>query len=295
MTPANKMQRLGICIAVVTAIVFGAYPAAVRGVYESGGNAVFMVIASTLTRAVFLSTYCLATKKPLFQSAEDAQKAFVGGFFQAVSVLGIFAGLVFLPGPLVLIIVFTHTLMLLLYMAWRGEIELDAFTVWTAVMALVGLSLVLDIWHVQPTSSLIGMAASFIAAVATVSRLYVYGHQTKTRSPAVVGAESFLVASLFTLVAALFQAPAMPASGVGQLFSVIACLSLSIGTFGMFYGISLLGSFQWSLFSKLEPIFTAIFSTLILHEVLAPYQYFGMIVVIISLVLYQIRTHRTSK
>jgi drug/metabolite transporter (DMT)-like permease len=293
----DRQQKIGGAVAMVTAIIFGAYPAAVRGVYESGGNAVFMVIASTVTRALLLSGYCLVTGKGLFRSRQDTEKALVGGFFQAISVLGIFAGLVFLPGPLVLIIVFTHTLMLLFFMAWRREIILDSLNLGTAIAALVGLSMVLDIWHSQPQTNLIGMAASFIAALATVSRLYVYGHQTKTRSPAVVGAESFVIASLFTVLAAAIQIPHMPGTSQGFLFAVIACCSLSLGTFGMFYGISLLGSFQWSLFSKLEPVFTAIFSTLLLHEMLKPYQYAGMFIVIISLILYQFREYnsRNSK
>jgi drug/metabolite transporter (DMT)-like permease len=290
----DKQQKIGAAVALITAIVFGVYPAAVRGVYESGGNAVFMVIASTLTRALLLSGFCLLTGKGLFRSRQDTEKALVGGFFQAISVLGIFAGLVFLPGPLVLIIVFTHTLMLLFFMAWRREITLDNLTLGTAIAALIGLSLVLDVWHTQPQTNLIGMAASFIAALATVSRLYVYGHQTKTRNPAVVGAESFVIAALFTVLAATIQTPHIPGTTQGVLYAVVACGSLSLGTFGMFYGISLLGSFQWSLFSKLEPVFTAIFSTLLLHEVLKPYQYAGMLIVIVSLILYQFREFKTK-
>ena len=56
----------------------------------------------------------------------------------------------------------------------------------------------------------------------------------------------------------------------------------------MFYAISLLGSFDYSLLSKIEPVFTALFSFLLLGEILKPLQYLGMVIVLGSLAMYQI-------
>lgn len=283
----HKLHQLGIVMAITTAIVFGVYPAAMRAAYAHGANASFMVIAATWSRALMLTFFCVIKGKALFQTRRDFKSAVTGGFFQAVSVLSIVSALLFLPGPLVILIVFTHTLMLLFYMALRREILLDTFTVCSTVVALFGLSLVLDVFHQQPTGNFIGMGLSFLAALATVSRLYIYGHQTKVRNPVVVGAENFLLAACFVLPSALVSKPQVATSLAGNLDALLACASLSLGTFGMFYGISILGSFRWSLFSKLEPVFTSVFSMLLLGEILKAQQYTGMLIVVGSLAFYQ--------
>lgn len=287
--------RLGLLLAVAASILFGLYPPAVRAVYAKGGDAVFMMLASTWARALGLAAYCLLTRRPLFQTREDTRQAAIGGVFQALTTAAIMAALTFMPGPLVIMVVFTHSLMLLLFLVWKGEVRLDAATLGTTLTALGGLGLVLDIWHAQPVTNLWGIALAFAAALTMVMRMYVYGQQTRERNPAVVGAENFLLAALFILLVLLFKWPRLPQSGVGQGWVLLACAAMALATFIMFYGISLLGSFGWSLFAKLEPIFTALFSLWLIHEILKPHQYLGMVVIVASLVFYQTRNRPRQK
>jgi drug/metabolite transporter (DMT)-like permease len=67
----------------------------------------------------------------------------------------------------------------------------------------------------------------------------------------------------------------------------VASASLTLGSFCRCYGISLLGSSRWSLFVKLEPVFTSLFSLRLLLEILKLGQYMGIAVVIGSDALYQ--------
>jgi drug/metabolite transporter (DMT)-like permease len=201
--------------------------------------------------------------------------------------------LLYIPGPLAIIIVFTHTLMLLFFMAWRGEIKLDVLNIMTTISALFGLTLVLDIWHLQSKTHWIGMGLAFITALSAVSRFYVYGKQTRERHPIVVGAENFLVAAILTLLVLLFQTPKLPSSMSGYAFVIVSCASIAFANFCMFYAISILGSFQYSLMAKLEPIFTSLFSVLLLKEILGLHQYFGIGLVVGSLAGYQFLRHKT--
>ena len=77
------------------------------------------------------------------------------------------------------------------------------------------------------------------------------------------------------------------------MYLLLASLSLAVANLAMFYGIALLGSFRWGLLLKLEPVFTALFSFLLLGEILKPLQYAGMAVVLGSLAAYQITSHRS--
>ncbi|MDD4617267.1 MAG: DMT family transporter [Alphaproteobacteria bacterium] len=284
----NNPQGTGLVVAFFACIVYGVYPAASRAFYADGGNAVGMAVTSACLRGLCLAAWCLFRHIPMFRTAEDRKQALIGGFFQACSNLGIFFALLYIPGPLVIIIVFTHTLMLLFFMAWRGEIKLDVLNISSTVIALVGLTLVLDLWRTQPKGNWIGIGFALISAFATVSRLYVYGKQTQTRNALAVGAENFLFAAGFVALSAFFEPPALATTVTGNIHLALSCLSLVAGTFLMFIGIAKLGAFQYSLMCKMEPIFTSIFSVLLLGEVLSAHQYVGIALVLGSLAAYQI-------
>ncbi len=284
-------DRVGLIIAVFAAITYGFWPTAVRGMYAYGANPVFALIVITWARGLSMGAFCLLTRNRIFATREDIRQGITGGVFQAITVICVYIALTFISGPLMIIIIFSHTIMLLFYMAWRKEIKLDTFTVLITLIALAGLSLVLDLWHKQPVTNLIGILLSFVAALATVTRLYVYGKQTQERHPLVVGAENFLTAALLVSFTALYEMPHAP-SIEGWSYVVFGCVAYCAATAAMFYGISLMGSFRWSLYAKMEPIFTSLFSAYFLKEILAPRQYMGVLVVLGSLALYQIVEQR---
>jgi len=284
----SSSTRRGIWIALLSAVIFGAHTPAERAVYADGGSVAPVLVVTIWARAFAMGLYCLLKRKALYQSRQDFKQAFIGGSFQIFSTLTLLLSLLYVPAPVAIVIAFSHTLMLLFFLAWRKEVRLDKITVATTVMALIGLSCVIDLWHPQPGGSWIGIALAFLSAVANASRMYVYGHQTQARNPAIVGAETFLLAApMASLI--LFVAPLhLPSSSTGFAWLGVASCSFAFGTFFFFYGISLLGSFRYSLFSKVEPIFTSLFSVWFLGEVLKLQQYMGIFIVIASLVLYQI-------
>ncbi|MDR3423803.1 MAG: DMT family transporter [Alphaproteobacteria bacterium] len=283
----TPVSRAGFVIALASAIVFGLWPAAVRGIYTAGGDIVFALLVLTWARTLALCGFCLATKRPLFVTREAVRQGLIGGFFQAVALVTLYAALEYLPGPIAIIILFSYTLMLLFFMVWRGEMRLYKATVATTVTALVGLAFVLDVWHHQNAATIKGVALAFAAALASVGRFYVWGRQTKSRHPIIVGAESFLVAAVL-ISPAIFFGGHLPTTAKGEMFAFLGSAATSLAAFGMFYGVRLMGSFRWSLFAKMEPVFTAIFSALLLGEILKTGQYIGIVIVLGSLALFQI-------
>lgn len=292
--PSLTRHQWGLVCALLAALTYGVAPAFTRAAYAEGVNAAFMILFVTWVRAVTMITPCLIGRVRLFPDAAYTRKSIYGGIWQAVSIFGITTSLVLLPAPLVIVVVFSHTLMLLLFLALRGETKLDATNLLSTVAALFGLSLVLDIWHPQPHDQWIGFGLAFMSAFATANRLYVYGHQTKERNPSAVGAENFIVAGLLIIPIALLMGPQMPHNLSGWLFTVAGSLATAAASFFMFYGISLLGSFQYSLMAKTEPIFSSLFSVMILGEVLKTAQYVGIALVVGSLVAYQVVQKRKA-
>jgi drug/metabolite transporter (DMT)-like permease len=291
----NSARTSGVTLALLTALIYAAWPAAARAVYDSGANASFLLLWAMLARAIPLCAISLYKRLALFPTREDTRQAFIGGALQALSTTLSFAAVVYIPGPLVIVILFSHTLMLLLYMAWRGEVILDRITLITTLTALIGLTFVLDLWHTHSAANFLGMGMAFLSALVIVSRMYVYGNQTKTRHPAAVGAENFITGNLFMPLILLFQHPHAPDITSGYGWLLMACVVLAIPTCLQFYAIAILGSFRFSLLLKIEPVFTTIFSALLVGEILRPSQYAGILLVTGSLALYQVIDHRRLK
>lgn len=284
----NHREIIGIIIAIGSALVFGLYPAATRGAYAEGANVIFIILFTTFFRAGTMSLFCMASKRKLFKSKNDIKTAVENGFFQMASIIGILGGMAFLPGPVVITIMFSYTVLLYLYLVFKREEKLNAVTLLSVVMALIGLSMVVGAQDKFVDLSMIGLILAVMAALATATRMYRYGALLKRLDPAIVGAETFIFVLLFSCLLMFYEWPVTPVSSQGWMWAGVAALSLSIGNFGMFYGIQLLGSFKFAFFIKLEPIFGAIFAFMLIGETLTITQYLGMGVVVVSLCIYQL-------
>lgn len=281
----------GVLFTVLSAFIYGLYPSTMRNVYADGGNPVFASAITLAARALGLSLFCWITRRPLFAGRSIVRQAFSTGFYQALTVFAIMLSLQYLSGPVMNILLYTHPMLLLGYLVWTKQRPLDASSVALTAIALLGLSFVVDVWHPQ-NLSLPGVAFALLAAGSTATRFYVYGNMTQTRDPAVVGAEVFLFAALFGLLAVLAFPTTLPRTTQGYFWTSLSCLSMLLGSFGTFYGIAYLGSFQFSLLAKLEPLFTALFAYVICGETLAWRQYAGMAIVIACLTAYGLLAHK---
>lgn len=242
-----------------------------------------------------MAAFCLVNRHPLFVNREETKIAMRSGFIQALSVIGILGSLVYLPGPVAIVLLFTNTLMLLFFLWFKKELEVSMWLLVATFTCLFGISLVVDVWNIHSFGNWIGYALIMAGAVATASRLYIFGKLTKRKNPIVVGAETFLCAIVFLCLLPLYQMPVFPNSLSGWGWAFLSALSLSLGSFSMFYGIAKIGSFHFSLYNKLEPVFGAIFSAILIGEILNPTQYIGMMIVIGSLVGYQLWDYRRKQ
>jgi len=284
----DKKIKLGLIVTIASAAVYGLYPPTIQYALRDGANSSFTIILSSFFRALTLLAFCIFQGHKVFPKKSEIMTYVRGGFLQAISVFGILGSLAFIPGPISIIIMFTHTLLLLLFLAFTGEQKLNKFSVLSTLSALLGVSFVVNAWEGSSTLDIRGIALATMAAVATASRLYVFGKQVQNTNPAIVGARIFLITFLFSVLLLFIETPIPPSSLQGLSWFGLACASLTLGAFGMFYGISLLGSFRFALLLKLEPVFTAVSSFLILKEMLLPIQYIGMGLVIVSLLSYQV-------
>lgn len=280
-------QLLGIILALCAGLFYGLYTPAARAAYDADVNTVAMILVTVAMRGLTMLAFCGWQRKTLFKDIPLRISA-TNGFWQAVSIAGIFFALNYLSGAIVILIVFTHTLMLLALLVYKKEVPFDFWAIISTFLALWGLSFVLGVWQPYVFISWAGVAFALMAAFATFNRLYLYGRLTQFRHPIVVGAETFVFATLFLLPLVLWQTPYIPTDNVQAWgWLLLSGVSLSVATFCMFYGISLLGSFRYTLIAKVEPAFAALFALVLFGERLEISQYMGMVLVLIALVMFQ--------
>lgn len=284
----SKKELHGVLICLASAIILGLYPPAARVVYFDGGNITFVILFATFFRLAGLYGLALLNKKRILQNFHESIPVLYAGFFQAVSTIGIIGAIYFMPGVLVITIVFTYSAMLLFYSAWRKEMLLNSSNIVATLFALVGLAMALDIGNKSADYSLIGIGLAVVGAVATFIRVYIFGRQSIKRHPLVIGSESFFVTFTLLLFMLFWQLPQLPETSYGLLMALLAGTSIMLGSIGLFYGIAMIGAYKMSMVTKLEPIFTLFFGILIVGEVLNTHQYIGVFLVVASLLGLQI-------
>ena len=163
-------SHLGLLIVLGASASYGLSPTASRAVYADGGNATLVALTMMWVRALALMFFSLGIGKKLFVTRQDLKESFVGGFFQTISIFGFIFALVYLPSPVVSIILHSYTLLLLFFMGWRGEIKLNFVTIVVTLATLGGLILVIDPFHTQSAVRLIGAAMAFTAALAKTDK-----------------------------------------------------------------------------------------------------------------------------
>lgn len=285
----DRTEFIGVLICLASAIIFGLYPAAARAVYQDGGNIVLVILVTTFTRLFGLFALAKYKKLRLFPKLKEYKNSLYAGFFQAFSIIGILGGSFFMPGAVVIIIMFTYSLMLLFFSAWRGDMKLNAANIISTLIALFGLALVLKVGTEQGLSyPLIGITLAIMAAFCTFIRSYIFGHESKSRHPIVTGTEVFFVAFIILLGLLLWENPIFPETITGLIMLAAAAISLTIGSYGMFYGIAYLGPYRFSMIMKLEPVFTTIFGIFLVNDTLILSQYLGITLVLTSLISLQL-------
>jgi drug/metabolite transporter (DMT)-like permease len=283
----NNKTVMGFIVAIFSAMIFGVYPSAAKAVYADGGNIVLVVLATTFVRFIALYIVALIMREKPFPKNSQNRMAYIAGFFQALSVIGLMGGAYFLPASVVIIIMFTYSLMLLFVSVWRGDMALNIVNITATILGLVGLALVLNVFDATNTYSLVGIGLAFMAAIATCIRVYIFAKQGQARSPVVVGAEIFFIASILLIPLMIWETPQLPQTDYGFVMLAVCCASLALASFGMFYGAAMLGAYKFSIVMKLEPLFTVLFGIYLLNEFLVPAQYIGMALVLLSIISIQ--------
>ena len=210
------------------------------------------------------------------------------GLLFAANLYLLFAAIRMVAVPIAILSYFVYPLLTGIVGAAIGLERLPLASAAAAVVALLGLALMLgaDTAHL----AWLGVGLAIGAALCRVATLLV------TRA-ALLQADSRLTTwySMLSSTAALLAvsvvlgAPTLPQTGTGWVgfFGVCVCSTISI--LALFASTVRIGAFRTALIMNLEPVVSTLLSIVVLHEVLSPLQFLGGAIMLAALCAFQVR------
>ena len=270
--------RLGIVILMMIAVSFGLNHISARIAFDHGASVVTGVFARSLftSLAVFALLYLQGVRIAL--SRLQLGRAACIGVALAVQSYCLYSAVAQIPVALALLAFNTFPVMLSL-MTWAaGRGRPSARAAIAMPIALVGLSIALDVWG-KPVGPgvLWAVAAGFAFALALfLTDVWLKEVDGRVRSALTMAAVAILVAAAGSAVGA-FRAPA---DATGWLGLALLSLFYALAITSVFVVLPRMGSSNYAVVLNFEPISLLLLGWVILGQVIAPLQVLGAFIVV---------------
>lgn len=280
------MYRKGIAFAVLSAVCFSIMPILAVHAYLGGVSTTTVLLIRFLIASMILGLHVAATHKHSRITKRDwASFALLGGGLYTLQAVLHFESVRYLSPSLAVLILFTYPLFVVaIPLALFGK-KLSRTNLIGMFVALSGLAFVL---LVKPESvELRGLCLAFGAALVYAIYTLFGSAIVKQQSPIITCTFVTLFAAFGILCVGLIkgdigfsfdQSAWFPILGIALVSTVIADLSF-------FAALRSVGPTKTSVIGMVEPIFTAIFSLVVLQDDMNGLQYMGMILVVLGCVI----------
>ena len=270
--------RLGIALLLVIAVTFAANHIAARTAFDHGASVITGVFARSLFTA--LAVFALLRVQGVRIALGRGQLAHLAlvGVALAVQSYCLYSAVAQIPVALALLAFNTFPVMLAL-MTWAGGRGRPSARAAIAMpVALIGLSIALDVWG-KPIGAgvLWALAAGFAFAVALLlTEFWLKDVDGRIRS-ALSMATIALIALVVGAAADAFRAPV---DATGWLGVALLSLFYALAITAVFVVLPKMGSASYAVVLNFEPISLLFLGWVILGQAIAPLQIFGAFIVV---------------
>lgn len=271
----------GIAVLLVIAVTFGANHIAARTAFDHGASVVTGVFARSLFTAAAVFALLRFQRVPVALPRPLLARAALIGAVLAVQSYCLYSAVAQIPVALALLAFNTFPVMLSL-MAWatgRGRPSAPALI--AMPVALVGLSIALDVWGTP-----VGLAVlwAFAAGLAFATALFLTDVWLKQvdgrlRSALMMATVALIVAVIGGALGA-FRAPSDATGWLGvALLSVFYALAIT----SVFVVLPRMGSANYAVVLNFEPVSLLFLGWIILGQAIRPVQIFGALIVVAAI------------
>jgi drug/metabolite transporter (DMT)-like permease len=275
---AKLPPRLGVVILMAIAVTFGANHISARIAFDHGASVVTGVFARSLFTSLAVFALLRLQGVPIALSRTQLWRAALIGVALAVQSYCLYSAVAQITVALALLAFNTFPVMLSL-MTWAtGRGRPSARAAIAMPIALVGLSIALDVWG-KPVGAgvLWALAAGFAFATALfLTDVWLKEVDGRIRSALTMAAVALLVAVIGAATGA-FRAPADATGWMGvALLSAFYALAIT----SVFVVLPKMGSASYAVVLNFEPISLLLLGWVILGQAIAPLQIFGAFIVV---------------
>jgi drug/metabolite transporter (DMT)-like permease len=269
----------GLLLALLVACGFAINSALARMAYEGGSNALTVLTVRSITAMLVLMVLLRVVGVSMGLPRQRALGALALGLLMAAYSYGLLGSIQYVPLAVALVTFYTYPLLTALISAALGRERLQPLTLVALVVALYGLTLVLDI--VGNPADPVGIAHALGASVCFTALLLL---SDKVRG----GGDSrpitlhmlVTTVAVYALACVVTGAFTLPVTALGWVGLLGCPVFFSFAIITLFEAVSAAGPVRAALILNLEPVVSATLGYAMLGQLLSTWQMVGMALVV---------------
>ncbi|MEO1109893.1 MAG: DMT family transporter [Pseudomonadota bacterium] len=284
--------KAGIGLVLLAAIFIALTPSMAKLAYQADANTLAVVTCRCVSAALGIGAYMMVTGRKLAFVFRDYPLGPLTGTAQAFGSLGLLLAVAYIDAGLAFLIVFFHPFLVAIVEHNRGNTELRPIHVILIGCALSGLALAVTAG--LGVSNYFGVGAAVLGAIATTVMVVSMSDASKKTNVLSASFSMMFWASIYYVAASVIGPPlgfldAMiwPNTTTGWLGMAGTGLSFTIGYLLFFAGAKTIGITRASVLSIIEPVLALVFAMILLGEWITLFQWFGVALVVGSLLVFE--------
>jgi drug/metabolite transporter (DMT)-like permease len=286
--PSSRLQAIGAAMVVLSTVAIAIVPTFTKLAFDGGSNTLTVVMARSILTVALTWLVMIVLGQSLRLGRTPLLISLATGVFYAVMLYGFLGAVAFIPVNTVILIYFTHPLLVGLVAAWLGHEVISAKMVGALIAAFAGLGLAVGLSFAS--FNLAGIALAALSSVTCVFVVVGNGRAMKQAGSLAVIFYMMLSASITLALPLLaFGTIALPETLSGWIGFGGVAVGYTVGTLAFFCAVPILGAVRSTMISNIEPLLGIIFALVILGERVSPLQGVGIALVLASIVVMELK------
>lgn len=285
----NRRMVWGVFLSLISAAGFGAAAPLAKGILNAGVSQFLMLSIRFGGSAIVIWMYLLSNKKQIewrIKSKGEGMIYLILGSVNFVNAYFYYLAIQYITVSLHIVIFYTYPFFVVLLSLIFYKERIDKRTAISLLLAFLGICI--TVFSKKYTYSILGMSASFSAAIIFSIYLMGLGHQKiKGKNSLVIVAYTNAVSAILYILATFLRNEASFeyfTSGVMMRLLALVIIGTALAYVTLAHAVRLIGATKVSIISTLEPVESIFLSVIFLGEVLRFNQVIGAICVIFAII-----------
>lgn len=286
--PSLRLQAIGAAMVVLSTVAIAIVPTFTKLAFIGGSNTLTVIVARCILTVALTWLVMVVLGQSLRLGRTPLLISLATGVFYAVMLYGFLGAVAFIPVNTVILIYFTHPLLVGLVAAWLGHEMVSLKMVGALIAAFAGLGLAVGLSFAS--FNLAGIALAVLSSVTCVFVIVGNGRAMKQAGSLAVIFYMMLSASIVLALPLLaFGTIALPETTSGWIGFGGVAIGYTFGTLAFFCAVPILGAVRSTMISNIEPLLGIVFALMILGERVSPLQGVGIALVLASIVVMELK------